>query len=194
MTTILANGTIATSNSYLNYLFANQETLKESFITGKLRPNKLKYFIDDESYISNSASLTDAEIQERLKAFRTEPIYYLAILVKAKDGMNPLERAISTNQIRHVEVMLNAILEIQHFNVSRAIYKHFPKLFSMGIKSFERYLASCYFVTPQMKSLAKLKLKSYKQIRIHRAACVLSSAFFEKYSISNHEQRLQIKQ
>lgn len=69
----------------------------------------------------------------------------MAILIDGKDGKNAFENALEMNSPRLVEMLLNALIQIPEFNLSRVLYQHFPKLFAMKIKSFEHYLESCFF-------------------------------------------------
>ena len=160
----------------------------------ELHANKLKFFIDQESYVSD-IYISEEELKARLAAFKKEKIFYIAILLPAlSDGKSPLDRAIEANKQRFVEIMLNSIQELDDYNVSKAIKSNFPKLFDMKIKSFERYLETCYFQTSQMVNLTRLNLKSDKILLLHKNTSILTADFFRKYSIVVKAEKDALKQ
>lgn len=70
----------------------------------------------------------------------------MAILLKDNDGISPLKQALKINSIPHVELLINALKDVVgDFNLSSLLYKDFPQLFKMKIKSFHLLLENCYF-------------------------------------------------
>ena len=100
------------------------------------------------------------KVARNIEMFKEEKMYYLAILMKNNEGKSPLDIALEMNSARYNELFLNSLTQIPEFNLSRLLYKKFGHLFKLKIKSFEQYLGTCYFTTPQMMSLTKVFLNT----------------------------------
>lgn len=89
---------------------------------------KLSFYIEKKSFLGN-VTLEEDDLKEQLGLFSKNPIFYLAILLKDKNLKTPLDYAIDKNSPRIVEILLSHVNKIEHFNLSRTLYKKFPELF-----------------------------------------------------------------
>lgn len=96
----------------------------------------------------------------------------------------PLDYAIKNNEAKIVETILNSLIKIDHFSLSKMVYRHFSKIFvNMNSKAFEAYLNSCYFVTQQMMSISNANIGD-ETIREVHYSCILDKKFYKKYEIN----------
>lgn len=121
-------------------------------------------------------------LQKVLDIFEDSPLYYIMLVLENNEGKSPLQLAIENNSARIIELMLNKLLKLGHFSLSSKIFTNFSTLFKLNLRSFERYLNSCYFVTEQMKSINKLDLQENEEtIRSHFTCSILDIEFYKKY-------------
>lgn len=64
----------------------------------------------------------------------------------------------------------------------------------MNLKSFEKYLNTCYFITAQMKSIDKISLKETNTIRQAHSCCILDKEFYKNYKVIKDEEIQQPKE
>ena len=136
---------------------------------------------------------------DKLKAvldiFETTPLYYIMLVLENSQGKSPLQLAIDNNSARIIEMMLNCLLKLGHFSLSRKIFTNFSTLFKMNLRSFEKYLNTCYFETEQMRSINKLDLpESQGTIREHFACSILDVEFYKKYGVPDKDGKVYGKE
>jgi hypothetical protein len=178
---ILANGTVITPMCYKDIYFYKNKGLTN------LDVQKVVYYMNKRSvvfdYIDDYESL-----KKILDIFEDTPLYYVMLVLEDNSGKSPLQLAIENNSARIIELMLNCLLKLGHFSLSRKIYTDFPTLFKMNLRSFEKYLNSCYFVTEQMKSINKLDLpEAQDTIREHFTCSILDVEFYKKYGVPDKD-------
>lgn len=128
------------------------------------------------------------KLKEILNIFEDSPLYYIMLVLENNDGKSPLQLAIENNSARIIELMLNKLLKLDHFSLSRKIFTNFSTLFKMNLRSFEKYLNSCYFVTEQMRAINKLDLQGAEEtIRSHFTCSILDVEFYKKYGVPDKE-------
>ena len=64
----------------------------------------------------------------------------MMMLLQNRGGKTPFDVAIENNNKKSIELMLKHLIEVPHFSLSKAIYKHFPQLLNMDLKIFEEFL------------------------------------------------------
>ena len=77
-----------------------------------------------------------------LDLFKNNPLYYSMLVLDNKERKSPLYLAIENKSVKTIELILNYIIQLEHFSLSRKIFKNFSSLFKMNLKSFEKYLNS----------------------------------------------------
>lgn len=83
---------------------------------------KVWYYLGKKSVAFNC--LNDHEqLSKILKVFESEPLYYSMLILENDEGKTPLGIAIDNNAAKVIEVILNYLIELQHFSLSRIIYK-----------------------------------------------------------------------
>jgi hypothetical protein len=83
-----------------------------------------------------------------LEMFEDEnPSRFVDILIRNFEEKSALDIAIEAEAAKNVDLMLNKLCMLPNISFSRQIYKKFPALFDMGLKSFEAYLETCLFQT-----------------------------------------------
>jgi hypothetical protein len=174
---ILGNGTIITPMCYKDIYFYKNKSL------ANLDEQKIVYYMNKKSvafdYIDDYDSL-----KKVLEIFEDNPLYYVMLVLEDNSGKSPLQLAIENNSARIIELMLNCLMKLDHFSLSRKIYLDFPTLFKMNLRSFEKYLNSCYFITEQMRSINKLDLpEAQDTIREHFTCSILDIEFYKKYGV-----------
>ena len=130
-----------------------------------------------------------------LDIFEHDPLYYVMLILEDSTGKSPLQLAIENNSPRIIELMLNSLLKLGHFSLSRKIFPYFSTLFKMNLRSFEKYLNSCYFITEQMRSINKLDLpESQGTIRDHFPCSILDKEFYIKYEVPDKDGNIPGKE
>jgi hypothetical protein len=129
-----------------------------------------------------------------LEIFVNDPLYYVMLVLEDNNGKSPLQIAIENNSARIIELILNSLLKLGHFSLSRKIFTDFSTLFKMNLKSFEKYLNSCYFISEQMRSINKLDLPDNQDtIRDHYPCSILDKEFYKKYGVPDKDGNLVVK-
>uniref|UniRef100_A0A7S3JKB8 Ion transport domain-containing protein n=1 Tax=Euplotes harpa TaxID=151035 RepID=A0A7S3JKB8_9SPIT len=182
---ILSNGTLITPLSYRDIYFRKYPSMENLDI------QKVIYYMDKKSvafqYIDDPESLSKV-----LALFENNHLYYSMLVLEDQFGKTPLDIAIENNSAKIIEVILNNLLKLDHFSLSKVIYKKFPILFKMNLKAFEKYLNTCYFVTQQMKSITKVRLQEGEDtIREVYSCCILDKAFYKKYRIGEFSKKIE---
>jgi len=127
-------------------------------------------------------------LKKVLEIFSDEPLYYVMLVLEDNDGRSPLQIAIENNSARIIELILNSLLKLGHFSLSRKIFVDFSTLFKMNLRSFEKYLNSCYFVTEQMQSINKLDLQDDQgTIRSHYSCAILDKQFYKEFGVPDKD-------
>lgn len=72
-------------------------------------------------------------------------------------GVSPFDIAIKNQSPKNIELMLEMLISLEEYSLSKFIKKHIPKLFSMQLKVFEKYLESCFFKHKSMQDTKTLK-------------------------------------
>lgn len=102
-----------------------------------------------------------------------------------------MQIAIDNNSSLVVELMLERLLRLEHFRISRKVHKFFSVLFKMNLKSFERYLDSCYFATEQMTSIDKIGLPNFNDtVREFYSGSILGTDFLQRYKIPDKQGKI----
>jgi len=131
------------------------------------------------------------DLKEVLKIFEEDPLYYVMLVLEDNTGKSPLNLAIENNSAKIIELMLNYLLKLGHFSLSKKIFTNFSILFKMNLRSFEKYLNSCYFVTEQMRRINKLELTDGEEtIREHYTCSILDKVFYEKYGVQGKDGKI----
>ena len=76
-----------------------------------------------------------------------------------KDNVSPLDISIDNNSIKVIELFLKELSKITDYNLSKAFYKKFDKLFEMDIDAFRDFIDICYVQSGQMRMMDKLPIK-----------------------------------
>jgi len=177
---MLGNGTMITPLCYKDIYFYKNKSLDN------LDVKKVVYYMNKKSvafdYIDNYENLKSV-----LAIFENDPLYYIMLVLENNEGKTPLQLAIDNNSARIIELMLNCLLKLGHFSISKKIFHNFSSLFKMNLRSFEKYLNSCYFVTEQMKSINKVDLKSPDTIRDHYTCSILDKEFYKNYKVPDKD-------
>lgn len=127
--------------------------------TDNIHYEKVIYYLDGHTAVSDY-NLKNEMLELILDLFEEQRIYYSMLLMKNSDNKNPIEVAIDNNSPRTVELLLNHLMKLQEFNLSRSLYKRFIDLFKLKIRAFDKFLDVSFFQTPQMLTIKKLKLNS----------------------------------
>ncbi|CAI2381450.1 unnamed protein product [Moneuplotes crassus] len=185
---MLGNGMMITPLCYKDIYYYKNKSLDN------LDVQKVMYYMNKKSvafdYIDNYDNLKNV-----LNIFENNPLYYIMLVLENNEGKSPLQLAIENNSARIIELMLNCLLKLGHFSLSRKIFINFTNLFKMNLRSFEKYLNSCYFVTEQMKSINKLELKGDDEtIRDHYPCSILDKEFYKKYNVPDKDGKIMGKE
>lgn len=135
------------------------------------------------------------KLQKLLAAFDSKQsrIYYMMILLQNADGKTALDVAIENNYKKSIELLLQYLIKVAHFSLSKAMYKHFSTLLNMELKIFEEFLSTCYFKTFQMKQITKADLKDSNNIvREVNNSCILDVNFYVKYKVPDDQGNLMV--
>lgn len=147
-------------------------------------------------------------LKQVLEIFESDPLYYVMLVLEDNEGNSPLKLAIENNSPRIIELILNCLLKLGHFNLSRKMFIHFSTLFKLELRAFEKYLNTCYFVTEQMKAINKIKMpetsffsemfKSGKtafeeNIIEHYTCSILDKEFYKKYEVPDKDGNPVVK-
>lgn len=135
------------------------------------------------------------KLQKVLAAFDSKQsrIYYLMILLQNADGKTALDVAIENNYKKSIELLLQYLIKVAQFSLSKAMYKHFSTLLNMELKIFEEFLSTCYFKTFQMKQITKADLKDNNNIvREVNNSCILDVNFYVKYKVPDDQGHLMV--
>ena len=166
---VLADGKLITSFSYLDIEFKSK---RDELTT--THSDVFKYFIDRESVFNDYVQDPD-KLEELIKLFSDEPLYYTLILTPNKQKKSPLDISIENNSLRVVKLFLEALGNIADYNLSKAFYKKFDRLFEYDIDVFRDFIDKCYIQSGQMRKMHKLPIK------------------LDNFSLSNHfSKKLQI--
>ena len=179
---LICNGDLRLPSSYKDIFYSNPKNQSKE----KNDLQKLTYYVGNVSFAHDFDNLKD-----NLEYLKDNKIFHLAFLLPDINGVTPIEKAINQNSAKTLEIILNSLVEIKHFNVSRSLYQHFPKLFETGLKSFENYLKTCYFETFQMVTLNKLRVSNTEVTRHHNNCAVLGLKFFNKYGIHKNQRKVE---
>lgn len=181
---ILSCGTLITPLCYKDIYYYKNKTLTN------LDFQKVTYYMNKKSVAFDYIDSYDS-LKKVMDIFQDNPYYYVMLVLEDSKGKSPLQMAIENNASRIIELMLNFLLKLDHFSLSRKIYTDFPALFSKNLKSFERYLNSCYFVTEQMNGINKLEISaSVDTIRDHYGCSILDAEFYKKYGVRDKDGKV----
>ena len=150
---VLADKKLLTSFSYMDIEFKSK---REEYTIAQ--PDVFKYFIDRKSVFFDYVQDPD-KLKEFIQLFSAEPIYYTLIITPNKDNVSPLDVSIENNSIKVVELFLKELSKITDYNLSKAFYKKFDKLFEMDIDAFRDFIDICYIQSGQMRMMDKLPIK-----------------------------------
>ena len=144
---------------------------------------KVNYYINKKSVAYDFIDDFD-EFSKILDTFKSNPVYYSMLVLENLNGKTPLDIAIENNITKVIDLILNSLVWNDQFATSRAVYKRFPALFQMNLKAFVNYLNKWYFITPQMKSITKVKLENPNDtIREIYNCCILDKSFYKDYCV-----------
>ena len=174
---ILSLGTIITPLCHKDIYYSKYKSLDN------LDYQKIVYYLNKNSVAFDY--LDDHEkLNKILDVFKNQPIYYSMLILENHQGKTALDIAIENNSAKIIEIILNSLLCLDHFSLSKMIYRKFSVLFQMNLKAFEKYLNTCFFETQQMASITKAKLgKDEDTIRENYTCCILDKEFYIKYEI-----------
>lgn len=179
---LLSLGTIVTPLCHKDIYFYKNKNLDNMDI------KKMVYYLDKHSvafdYLDDHEKLTKV-----LSLFESNPLFYSMLILEDSNHKTPLDYAIENNAAKIIEVILNSLIKLDHFSLSKMIYKKFSILFvNMNLKAFEKYLNTCFFVTQQMASITKVRLKDGDAtIREAYSCCILDKEFYKKYEIGGKQ-------
>ena len=153
---------------------------------------KFVYYLDKKSAVFEY--LDDPEKLDKIfKLFdkKDNKLYLMMILLQNSDGKTALDVAIENNYKKSIEIMLEALIHVSNFSLSKAMYKNFSELLNMNLKIFEEFLNTCYFKTFQMKEITKADLKEKNKI-VREASnwCILDTNFYRKYKVPDAQGNL----
>ena len=115
------------------------------------------------------------------------------ILLQNNEGETALDVAIENNYKKSIEFLLEALIQVSNFSLSKAMYKNFPALLNMNLKIFEEFLNTCYFKTFQMQQITKADLKEKNRIvREMNNSCILDTNFYMKYKVPDAQGNVVI--
>jgi len=82
---------------------------------------------------------------------------FFGVLLKNNKGQTPLDMAVDNESPKCIELMLMMLNKQPSLSLSGLVDVHFDKLFSLGTKIFEEYLANCWFQNKIMDSIQKVE-------------------------------------
>ena len=140
---------------------------------------KVNYYINKRSVAYDYIDYFEV-FTKILETFKSNPLYYSMLVLENYKGITPLDIAIENNIAKVIDLILNSLVFNDQFATSRVVYKRFPALFQMNLKAFVSYLNKCYFITPQMKSITKVRLEDANDaVREIYNCCILDKSFYK---------------
>mmetsp|Transcript_12932 Transcript_12932/g.14847 ORF Transcript_12932/g.14847 Transcript_12932/m.14847 type:complete len:243 (+) Transcript_12932:3871-4599(+) len=175
-TMVIFNGFLFASYCFQDLYFRK---MKNYYATQRI--DACKYIVDRNTAISDFV-MEDNNLSKILDLIQSDPIYYLMIITKNKQGKTPLQNAIENNSPKIVELFLNNLQRIPAFKLSEAVYPSFGELFDMGVEAFRNFLSICYFQTEQMQMMKKLNTAGKEGVLMFpTSSSVLDNRFNKKF-------------
>ena len=108
------------------------------------------------------------------------------LLLPDKNGNTAVDIALDNQSPRCLELMLSKLATLSSVKCAHLVLERMEELILMDLKSFQTFLESCVFQTPQMKQITALKLKEESEMFVDvHYSCMIDTAFMEKYCIDD---------
>lgn len=149
----------------------------------KMDPDLIKSQVDGHS-ILHLICLEERKLKLVLDYFaKFKPEYLSLIVAHNHNGNSPLSIATKNRNMNTTSMLLEYLSNIANESYSQNLFKLFPDLIEMNLKSFHLYLETCLFKTAQMENTSYLNLKKRKEeITFLSNSCILDQSFYEEYT------------
>ena len=96
------------------------------------------------------------------------------LVMPDKNGNTPVDIALDNQSPRCLELMLAKLARLSSVKCAHLVLDRLDELLAMDLRSFQSFLESCVFQTPQMKQITSLSLKEETEMFFDaHSSCVI---------------------
>ena len=141
------------------------------------------FYYREGSTICHDFAINPDKLAEVLELFQEEdPDLFSMLLLPDKNGNTPVDIALDNQSPRCLELMLAKLATLSSIKCAHLVLDRMDELMEMDLQSFQTFLGSCVFQTPQMKQITTLNLKEETEMffDVH-SSCMIDKTFMDKY-------------
>ena len=141
------------------------------------------FYYREGSTICHDFALNPERLAEILEIFQETNIELFSMLVMPNsNGSTPVDIALDNQSPRCLELMLAKLATLSSVKCAHLVLDRLEELLAMDLRSFQSFLGSCVFQTPQMKQITTLNLKEETEMFFDsHSSCMIDKAFTAKY-------------